>query len=256
MAAPVLADRLRAGECLITGWIGLPEPLIAELAARSAFDCVTVDMQHGLQDTASVMRSVSSIAFGGKPAIVRVAVGDFAMVSRALDMGAEAVIAPMVNSVAEAKALAAAAKYPPIGERSWGPARAMTVLDIKSMPEQLETANRSTLVFAMIETVPALEAIDDILAVEGIDGVFMGPSDLSVTLSNGKSIAPADPSLDAPIRRIAERAKAAGKLSGAFGVTGARVRYFREIGYNLIALGTDQIYLAAGIDKLLSDAKG
>ena len=84
-------------------------------------------MQHGLHDTQSVMRSIGGVAYAGKPALVRIAVGDFAMASRALDFGAEAVIAPMINSVADAKALVAATKYPPIGERSWGPIRAMTI---------------------------------------------------------------------------------------------------------------------------------
>jgi 4-hydroxy-2-oxoheptanedioate aldolase len=252
MAAPSLADRLRAGDFLVSGWVTLPEPLIAELVARQGFDCVTLDMQHGLHDTGSVMRSIGGVAFGGKPALVRIAVGDNAMASRVLDMGAEAVIAPMINSAADAKALVAATKYPPVGERSWGPVRAMTVLGIPDLSTQLRVGNRSTLAIAMVETARALDALDDILAVEGIDGVFLGPSDLSVTLSDGREIAPTAGWLDEPIRRIADRANAAGKIAGAFAVNPVRARFFRDCGYRLIALGGDQVYLADGIKAMLA----
>jgi len=182
MPAPTLAEALHGGATVVSAWVGLPEPLISELAARSGFDAVTLDVQHGLHDTGSVMRSVGSIAMAGKPAIVRLAVEDFALASRALDFGAEAVIAPMINSVADARRLVAATKYPPLGERSWGPARAMALFGITDPQVQLRTANRSTLAIAMIETKTAFAALDDILAVDGLDGVFVGPSDLSVTL--------------------------------------------------------------------------
>lgn len=254
--ALTLAARLRSGDCLFSGWIGFPEPLNAEIAARSGFDCVTLDMQHGLQDAHSVMRSIGAVAFGGRPAIVRVPVGDFAMASRALDMGAEAVIAPMINSVADAQAFVAATKYPPVGERSWGPTRALSVLGIGSLKEQLDIANAGTLAFAMIETGRALEALDAILAVDGIDGVFMGPSDLSLTLSAGTSIAPTDKALDQPIARIAERARAAGKIAGAFAVNSERAAFFRDLGYRLIAVGTDQLYLSTGIAAMLAPLRG
>jgi 4-hydroxy-2-oxoheptanedioate aldolase len=253
MPRQTLAETLRAGTTVISAWVTLPEPLIAEAVARSAFGAVTLDVQHGLHDTHSVMRSVGAIAQLGKPAIVRLAVDDFGLASRALDFGAEAVIAPMINSVADAKRLVAATKYPPVGERSWGPARVMTVFGIEAQV-QLKTANRSTLAIAMIETVRALDALDDILAVDGLDGVFLGPSDLSVTFSAGERVAPTDGFIDAPIRRIAEQANAAGKIAGAFAVNGERVRLYREIGYRLIALASEQAYLARGISAMLADA--
>ncbi|MEX0852307.1 MAG: aldolase/citrate lyase family protein [Bauldia sp.] len=256
MAAPDLAQRLGAGETLISSWNIWPEPLLAEIAARSGFDCVTLDMQHGLHDPVSVMRGIGAVALAGKPAVVRVPVGDNAMVSRALDMGAAAVIAPMINTAEEARAFAAAAKYPPVGERSWGPQRALTLQGIDA-PTQLRVANRATLTLAMVETKRALSALDDILAVDGIDGIFVGPSDLSVTLTDGGAIAPGDPAIDAPIRLIGERTLKVGKIAGAFAWGGARLRFFRDIGYRFIALGTDQAYLTAGIEAMLrgSDAE-
>jgi len=250
-----LAERLRSGETLISGWTQLPEPLVPELVARQGFDAVAMDMQHGLHDMLSVMRSIGGIAYAGKPAVVRIPVGDNAAASRVLDYGAEAVIAPMINSAADARALIAATKYPPVGDRSWGPIRAMTVLGVPDLPTQLRTANQTTMVFAMVETARALEVVDEILAVEGLDGVFMGPSDLSVTLSAGKEIAATAAWLDEPIRRLADRANAAGKVAGAFAVNPARGRFFIECGYRFIALGADQTYLAEGAKAMLAAVK-
>lgn len=251
LVTPVLAKRLRAGETLACGWCALPEPLVAEGVARAGFDAVLLEVQHGLHDTGSVMRGINAVAFGGKPALVRIPVGDNATASRVLDMGAEGVIAPMINSVAEAKALVAATKYPPLGERSWGPSRTLAMRGIDAQTH-LAADNAVSVTFAMIETRQALAALDDILAVEGIDGVFVGPSDLSVTLSDGARIAPLDPDLDAPLRKIAERALAVGKIPGIYAVTGERGRHFRGLGFRLIAMGSDVNYLAAGAKGVLA----
>ena len=252
MPARSLAARLRAGDTFFTAWSTIPEPVVAELCARGGFDCVTVDMQHGMHDAVSAMRSISGIALAGKPALVRVMAGDNGMVSRALDLGAEAVIAPMIDTVEQAQAFADAAKYPPIGNRSWGPLRAQTVFGIDPAT-QLATGNAESLALAMIETRQALAALDDILALPGIDGIFVGPSDLSVTLTEGKRVAPGDPVVDEPMRLIADRTNAAGKIAGAFAWGGARADSFKAMGYRLIAVGTDQACLARGIETMLSE---
>jgi 4-hydroxy-2-oxoheptanedioate aldolase len=252
MAAPSLAEKIRSGATIVTGWNIWPEPLLAEIAARSGFDAVTMDMQHGLHDAVSVMRGIGATHLGGKPAIVRVPVGDNGMVSRALDMGAEAVIAPMINTAAEAAAFVAAAKYPPVGERSWGPLRVQTLFGLDT-DSHLRIANHATLALAMVETERGLGALDEILAVPGLDGIFVGPSDLSVTITGGERVAPGDPLVDEPIRMIADRTLAAQKIVGAFAWGGGRVHSFKELGYRLIALGTDQAYFTAGIQKMLAE---
>src|SRR5215469_12716737 len=127
IAALTLVQRLRAGETIFSGWCGLPYPLVAETLGRDGFAAVTLDSQHGLWDLNSILTTIAAVRQGGAAPLVRVPVADFATVSRALDFGAEGIIAPMINSAADARAFAAAAKYPPIGERSWGPHRAMTL---------------------------------------------------------------------------------------------------------------------------------
>lgn len=256
MAAPSIARRLRAGETLYCAWASMPEPMVAEAMARAGYDCVNLEIQHGFQDVNSVMRGIAAVALAGKAPVVRIAVGDNATASRALDMGAECIIAPMINSAADAEALVAATRYPPVGERSWGPVRAMQLQGTPDQQTQLETGNANTFIFAMIETTRALDALDDILAVEGIDGVFVGPSDLSVTLTGGKRIAPFDAILDAPATHVAKRAAELGKIAGAFCANAERGRHFRKLGYRFIALATDQIFLMNGASDMLRAASG
>src|SRR5499433_3918348 len=136
-----LARRLKAGETVHSGWCGLPSPIVAELVGREGFPAVTLDGQHGLWDTASVLTAVAQVRLGGAAPIVRIPVGSFAVVSRALDFGAEGIIAPMINTPEDARALAAFAKFPPIGERSWGPHRAMMLGGMSDMKVYLAEAN-------------------------------------------------------------------------------------------------------------------
>jgi 4-hydroxy-2-oxoheptanedioate aldolase len=252
---PALARRLRAGEQIVCGWVGMPEPLVAESVARAGFDAVLLEVQHGLHDTNSVMRSISAIALGGVPALVRIPVSDNAMASRVLDMGAEGIVAPMINSAADARALVAATKYPPLGERSWGPNRVLALRGTQAQ-QHLETENGISFIFAMIETRQALQAVEEIAAVDGIDGLFVGPNDLTLTLSDGKRLASADPAMDDTFRKIADVAKAAGKVAGIYGATPDRARHFRSLGYQFIALGADHAYLANGAKAMLAAYAG
>ncbi|SHF28206.1 4-hydroxy-2-oxoheptanedioate aldolase [Kaistia soli DSM 19436] len=249
-----LAARLADATPALSAWISMPDPLIAESAARAGFDAVTLDMQHGLHDPVSVMRGVAAVTLAGQPTIVRVPVGDFAMASRALDMGASAVIAPMINSVADAEALVAATKYPPVGQRSWGPTRAIQLQGIDPAA-YLANANQTTLAFAMIETLAAMAALDAILEVPGLDAVFIGPSDLSIALSNGANVDPMRIDNQDAASAIRARAHAAGKRVGIFALNGAQARLYRALGYDFIALGVDAAYFALGAAAMLADAR-
>ncbi|WP_018185115.1 HpcH/HpaI aldolase family protein [Kaistia granuli] len=255
MHLPSLVSVLRSRGTCLTAWIATPEPLLAENAARVGFDCVTLDMQHGLHDPVSIMRGIGAVALGGVPAIVRIPVGDFAMASRALDKGASAIIAPMINSAEDARAFAMATKYPPIGERSWGPVRAMQLAGAADGGAYLRSANAETLTFAMIETRAAVAALDEILAVPGIDAVFIGPSDLSIALSDGADVNPMRADNQAAAADILARARKAGKLAGIFAITGAQAKHYRALGYDFIALGTDGAYFRLGASTMLAEAR-
>lgn len=147
----LLAERIGGGFGLLTAWVGLPDPLAAGVLAREGFDAVTLDMQHGSIDLADVILSIGQVALAGKPAIVRIPVDAFPIASRALDAGASAVIAPMVNSQDDAERFASFMKFPPVGARSWGPHMALALSGLG--PERyLAEANAATVAIAMVET--------------------------------------------------------------------------------------------------------
>lgn len=247
--------RLTAGETLFTAWSGVPDSLTVEIVANQPFDAVTLDMQHGGHHEDSVLRSILPVVSAGKHAVVRIPVGRFDMASRALDFGAEAVIAPMINSVADARAFAAAMKYPPVGERSWGPTFAAPRARHADSNAWLRESNANTISFAMIETRAALAALDGILETPGIDGVFVGPSDFSIAWTKGTAVDPSLEDMMETVGDIAARAAQAGKLAAMFVVDPKLTGRYVSMGYRFLALGTEHRYIAIGAEKLLQDAR-
>ena len=250
-----LSARIKAGERLVTAWIGINDPAIAEQLAREGYDAVTLDMQHGAIDIAGAMRGIGAAALAGKPAIVRIPVGEFATASRVIDAGAAAVIAPMVNSVADAKRFADFMKFPPLGQRSWGPRAALNLTGLIG-PAYLHSANAITLAIAMIETREALDALDDILASPGIDGVFVGPGDLSIALNRGAIVDPHGGDVDAQLTHVAARAKANGKFAAMFCIDGKSAREMAGRGFSLVSASTDQLLLRTAARAELAAARG
>ncbi|WP_439575984.1 HpcH/HpaI aldolase family protein [Phreatobacter sp.] len=250
-----LAKRLRAGESLFTAWMGIPEPLLADMAAREGFDAVTFDMQHSSIDLNATMRGISAVNHAGKPAGVRVALDAFGDAARLLDVGAEIVIAPMINSVADARRFASAVKYPPLGDRSWGGNRFQQLTGM-NVQDYLREANSMTVSLAMIETTAALDAVDDILAVPGIDGVFAGPSDLSITLLKGEKLDPHHQIVKDAFARIMTAAKKAGKLTGCYAPSYERAKELAAEGWGFITLVNDTQMVRAGAQAALKVVRG
>ncbi len=250
-----LKQKIHARQTLFTAWSSIPDPITAGIVASSAFDAVTLDMQHGGHSDESVLRCIGPVIQNGAHPIVRVPVGRFDMASRALDFGAEAVIAPMINTVADAKAFAASMKYPPVGERSWGPGRAMAFHGHSDPNAYFRAANGETLAIAMIETMEALAIADDILALPGIDGVFVGPSDFSIAWSGGEQVNPRHEGMTDILRDIAVRAKKAGKFAASFGMDGPHAAFLAGLGYQLVAIGVDSGYIKSGADAMVREAK-
>lgn len=253
---PILAfaERLRKGPALFAAWSGMRDPAVTEALLREGFDCAVIDWQHGFHDFATTQAVILAAHAQGKAAMVRIGVGQFAEAARFLDWGAAGVIAPMINSVADAKAFVEFVKYPPAGERSWGPARSLNLTGLAPV-ENLHGANRFTLAIAMIETRAALEALDDILAVEGIDGVLVGPSDLSIALTNGGTIDANHTLVDAALTKVATAARAKGKLACAFCMDGTRAGELAGRGFHLLSVGQDQILIRMAARQEIAKAR-
>ena len=240
MPAFALARRLRAGETVYGAWCMIGSPVVAETIAREGFAAVVLDAQHGLWDVSSLVAGAGAVNHAGAAPIVRVPLNDFAMVSRALDFCAEAIIAPMINSADDARHFAAAAKYPPFGERSWGPLRAMAMQAPRSTPvDYLREANDGTLAFAMIESAAALGNVDAIAATPGIDALFVGPYDLATALSSGKAQDVQAPAVEQAIDRICTAAKMAGKVPGIYCRDAESAVAMAKRGFRFVVAGND-----------------
>src|SRR5690348_8331465 len=248
MAIPAftLAKRLRAGETVFSAWCGLPYPLVAETLARDGFVAVAIESQHGLWDVGGILAGIAAVRQGGAAPIVRVPLNDFALVSRALDFGAEGIIAPMINTAADARAFAAAAKFPPIGERSWGPHRAMTLGGVSDMANYLREANDNVITLAMIETRTALANFEAIISTPGIDGFFLGPSDLSIALSDGKTVDPLSQDVERELETLIAATRRAKKIAGAYCHSAERAVALGKRGVKFLAVSSDLSMLRAG----------
>ncbi len=249
-------DRLRklleSDQTVITAWLGLTDRFYVDSIARCGFDAVTLDMQHGLYTETSIISGVADVSKYRKPAIVRIPVGRFELASKALDIGAHAVIAPMINSVEDAREFAAYMKYPPVGERSHGITQAAKVLGCNSRPEYLSQADTATMAIAMIETVEAVNAVDAILDVNGIDGILIGPSDLSISYDQSPIPDPFGEATIDIIADLAAKTREKNKLAAVFCLTPEQVDMTHKMGYRMMAIGLDDLYIQKGAETLLA----
>jgi len=250
-----LARRLRAGDTVFSAWCGLPAPLVVENVARAGFTAAVIDQQHGLWDTAATLQAIAGIHHAGAAPIVRVPLNDFAGAARVLDFGAEGVIAPMINSAADARAFVAATKYPPLGERSVGAHRAAALAGFPDQRPYLKGANDTTLTMAMIETRAAMDNLDAIAGTPGIDMLFVGPSDLSMALTDGASLDPHSPDVEAALDRIVAACKKAGKIPGLFCIDADRAMATAKRGFKFLTVGSDLGFLRAGAAEQLAKLK-
>ena len=212
----------------------LSDPLLTEHYAHLGFGAVLIDQQHGLLDERTAFECVQRLEkFPSCFSIIRVCDNTTALISRALDAGACGIIAPMINNVDDAKRLVDQCRYAPVGKRSWGPTRAL-ITDAGT-----EQANNYVKVFAMIETAEAIKNLDAILDLEGLDGAFVGPSDLSISLGVAPSGSPTDPTVVAAIKKVLKGCQARGKLSLLYCGDKERARASLAEGWSGVFPGAD-----------------
>jgi 4-hydroxy-2-oxoheptanedioate aldolase len=253
--AKSLAARLAADETIFAAWSGIPDALTMEALAATDFDSVLLDMQHGGHSEESVLRCLAPVMAHSKPCAVRIPVGRFDMASRALDYGAQAIVAPMINAVEDAKQFAASVKYPPLGERSWGVGIVSARDGQTDNARRLREGNGETVSFAMIETRRAFDALDGILEVPGIDAVFIGPADFSIGWTNGKTVNPQLEDMAGAIEEVVKKTRAAGKYVGVYLVDMADAGHMRELGIQYFGFAPEAQLMKIGAASLLEKAK-
>lgn len=252
MTIPSLRQALSSGQPLYSSWLGFAGVAQASVITRSPFGAFTVDMQHGLMDFGEAVSLVQLALAQGKPPIARVPLEGWGIAGRFLDVGAQGIIMPMVNTPEDARRLVAATKYPPLGSRSWGSYAATTISGM-SPADYLQKANGIVMAFAMVETRQALESVKAICSTPGLDGVFVGPSDLSISLSSGKSNDTQLSETQEAIAAIAAAAKQANIVSGIYCANMTLARKYAGLGYRYFPVGSDASYISAGIAQFLKE---
>ncbi len=239
-------------QAVVNGWLAIPNSFSAEVMAQQGWDSVTVDMQHGLIDEGDMLPMLQAISTTSAVPIVRVPWLEPGVLMKALDAGAYGVICPMINTREDAQKLVAWTHYAPMGTRSFGPIRA----SIYGGPDYPEKANQTIVTFAMIETAQALDNLDSILSVEGLDAIYIGPSDLSLSLGCKPVFDDVEPKAAEAMAHILARAKHHGVVAGVHNgrpdVARARVAQ----GFRFVTLGSDARLLALGSQDLLKAMKG
>jgi 4-hydroxy-2-oxoheptanedioate aldolase len=236
---------------LYGGWCAIPDSFAAEIMGVAGFDWCCVDLQHGMAGDEILMPMLQGLGLSKTPTIVRVPWNEPAYIMRALDAGADGVLVPMVNDVAGARAAVGACRYAPQGFRSWGPTRAALHSGARAPHE----VNTDVLCIIMIETLEAAEQLEEILAVPGIDGVFVGPSDLAVSLGFDPR-GSMGPTYRDVIQRILHGCRDRRILSGIFCNDLDAVRTYRKMGFRLLAVQSDVRMLRSAAELALRELRG
>lgn len=245
MAKDLFRSAARKRQTLFNAWMILNNPLAVELIGEAGWDCITIDQQHGAGGNETLLACLTAAKAAGLPAIVRVANNDPGLVGRALDAGAQGVMCPLINNVDEAEAFVQSVKYPPRGFRSWGPYRAK----IGEAGDYFKNANRYTIACPQIETRGALEQLDEILSLKGVDMVCFGPNDLSVALTGRLDIWAKE--VQEAMAEVLAKAREKGVMTLIFCNDAAFARPRMKEGWDVVAVGTDTGWLSAGATAAL-----
>ena len=246
-----LRAKLRRGEVTLGLWCAIPSSFLVELVSAMDFDWVCVDTQHGLVGYADMVSMLQAAFAHRMPALVRVAANRPELIMGALDAGAAGVVVPLVNSVEEAARAAEACRYPPLGNRSWGPARAA----LQRSSYTPEEVNDATICVVMIENPPAVKAAKEILAVPGVDAVYIGPWDLSLS-THGKTPEPGGSEEDSrAIESVLSAAISNGVAPGIACGGLSHVKRWVNAGFKLIAVNSDVGVVVDATSRLLGESR-
>lgn len=245
---PTLRDRLAAASRPLAGiWVCSGSPLVAEICAGSGMDWTLIDMEHSPNGLESVLAQLQAVAAYPITPVVRVPVGEAVTLKQVLDLGAQSILVPMVSSAAQAEEIVAAVHYPPRGRRGVGSALARSAR-WNRVPDYLLRAADHVSLFVQIETVEGVDAAAEIAAVDGVDGVFVGPSDLAASM--GLLGQQSHPDVEAAVLRAFGSVAAAGKPVGVNAFDPVVADRYIAAGASFILVGADVALLARGSEAL------
>ncbi len=248
-----LKEIFKAGKSAVNGWLQIPNSFTAELMANQNWDSLTLDMQHGVIDYPNAVGMLQAISTTNVVPLARVNWNEPGQIMKILDAGCYGIICPMVSNRKEAENFVKACLYPPKGYRSFGPIRGL----LYGGSDYAKQADKEILKLAMIETKESLEKLEEILYTPNLDGIYIGPADLSLALGE-------EPGFDKPentkaykeILRILDAAKKRNLLAGLHNGTPEYAQKMIDKGFNLVTVGSDSRYIAAGAKSDLEKLKG
>jgi len=241
------ADRLRAGDVLTGTLVSLASPEVCELLSHVGFDWLFIDAEHGAFNPQQAQSMLQAAA--PTPCVIRVPVGETVWLKKALDIGAAGVIVPQVHNSVQAREIIRHCKYAPIGDRGIGIGRAHKYgIDFE---RYLQKANDETAVILQAESAEAIDNIDDIVTLEGLDAILVGPYDLSASLGKPGEIN--DPVVQKAINKIIKSCKKANVSMGFFGVSAEAVLPYKEKGFTLLTVGVDTTFIIKSASQTLSE---
>ena len=248
-----LKELFKGGKPIINSWLAVPSSFSAEVMANQGWDSITIDMQHGLIDYPNAVNMLQAISTTATTPLARVNWNEPGQIMKILDAGCYGIICPMVSNRKEAEKFVQACQYPPKGYRSFGPIRA----GIYGGADYAKHANSEILKLAMIETKEALDKLDEIFDTPNLDGIYIGPADLSLAVGE-------EPGFDKPnnskafmeILRILDAAKKRNLLAGLHNGTPEYAKKMIEKGFDLVTVGSDSRYIVSGAKSDLEKLKG
>jgi 4-hydroxy-2-oxoheptanedioate aldolase len=247
-----LRQIVKDGGRIVNGWSAIPDSYSAEVYAHCGWDSVTIDLQHGPVDFTRALPMLQAISTTDAVPLCRVPWNDAAIIMKLLDAGSYGLICPMINTKAEAEQFVSFGRYPPIGTRSMGPNRAVQY----GGADYWQGANEEVLLFAMIETEAGLKNLEAILSVKGLDGVYVGPSDLSMAMGKPPTLDPSDKGVIEAIAHIGKVVRSKGMIAGVHtdGPATAKKRF--EQGYNFVTLMNDARVMAVAATNIVKETRG
>ena len=244
-----LLESWRNGRATLNGWLAVPSGSTAEVMAHQGWDSLTIDMQHGLADYQVALAMLASISTTATVAMARVPWLDEGIIMRMLDAGCYGIICPMINSAEDARRFARACLYAPEGNRSFGPIRVGTYAG----PDYYENANDEVLSIGMIESREALDNLEEILAVEELKAVYVGPADLSLALGCEPKFDQEEEPVVEAIERIVTAAGEAGKWVGVHNATVSYAERMIDLGADFVSVGSDLRLMTSGAAAVVAE---
>jgi 4-hydroxy-2-oxoheptanedioate aldolase len=238
----------KADQTAVNGWLAIPNGFSAETMAHQGWDSLTIDLQHGVVDYQAMVGMLQAISTTDTVPIVRVPWLEPGILMKSLDAGAYGVICPMINTREDAQKLVAWTHYAPRGVRSFGPVRAL----LYGGADYPSKANDTIVTFAMIETAQALDNLDDILSVEGLDAIYIGPSDLSLSLGCTPTLDDVDPKAAQAIEHILARARHHNVVAAIHNAGTDSAIKRQAMGFQLVTVSSDARLIAAGAQQIMS----